>query len=194
MAKDLTPERAAYFEELDGEKQGRFDQRISREILKLMGVKPVAISILSKMSEQEAHPALPFSPEWVSDMVGSPIIFRAVKDYEVNKEGGFPTPTQLLHKWLTGGRYRRSWYMLWGETLDRHKSTGKNLAACFRPCWAKETMVIHDYEPMLRTSNLGSGSLFWRSSEGNYIILSTLKTLVCTLLAVGWQPSAIADR
>lgn len=188
----LSPSRAAYFEQLDSDKQDRYDNRIANEILKLMNVKSASIALLRRSSDLDGSSDGSLTPEWVSSTLNSPVVFRAVKNYEIEKKSVFPTPTQLVNKFLHGNKYKKAWNELWLETLDRHGNSSLYCASCFRPTWAKHTMAVHNYDKVLNTPKLPSASLSWLDSNENIVIISTLKSLISALIYTGWTPNITA--
>ena len=191
MAKDLDPELAEYFERSEAEKQQRYEARVAGEILRYMGVSTVHCGVMKAAAAIEATPMSAFTPEYISESTHCPIIFRAIKDYHLGQQGGFPTPTMLLQKWVKGGKWRTVWSQVWQETLDRVGNSKKYAAACFRPSWSNSTVALHNYECILRTSGLEGGTLLHCASDGTLVIFSTLRDLVAGLMRTGWQPQGV---
>lgn len=144
---DFSPEQLEYFEELDNEKQVRFEGRIAREILSGLGFSRTVIAYLDKLAIEKTGVDEGFSPEWVSDHLMCPITFMAIKEFSINKEGGFPSLEWLLDHG-TFGKFTSTFLKTWEEAKARFHS--EFVAVCVRPNWAKRTLVMHNYAAVTR--------------------------------------------
>jgi len=182
-------DQAEYFEERDNDKQMRYDTRITREIARGLSLSTLSIKALESRVRDGATQATGFTPEWLSDELHCPILFRALRDYHLETgKDAFPAPTYLLSR---QGRRGQQWAKIWDKLwLDTQKSFPDTyLAVCFRPKWAEHTVVLHNYDPILRHRDMG-GWLMWYKWEEGSTIVQYLKDLILALKK-DWEPSNV---
>jgi len=174
-----------FWEEIDNEKQIRYDERIARELLKLFGIPISTTQRLKNQSLEGVNPkAQGFTPEWVSWYLTCPIIFHAFKDYRL-ADAEFLSPEQILWSSTLGPKWDRIWTRLWRSVRSEFPSS-TYVAVCFRPGWGRGTMVVHNYSPMTECVNLHGMYFAHRDVHGTFYI-QYLRDLVRALLE-HWAP------
>jgi hypothetical protein len=181
-----------FFDELDSQKQGTFEHRVCRAIIKGLGLaSTTAVYFRGQAGDPEC-----FTPEWFSDYTSCPITFRAVRDFRVEqafnpkKMAGFPDPNWMLAHRIDGPKTRKLWAQLWEETRERFGATSRHLAVCFRPAWAEHIVALHNYTEVIshfpsKDHPVRGGMLVWQTGQGN-VILQYLRDLM-SVLRSHWQ-------
>lgn len=171
----------AFFTEVDNKKQMRFEERVCSEILRGLGKPASLIAHYRSEARSSASAVDGFTPEWLSDYEGWPIVFRAVRDYHVEKAAGFPDLVWLLDHRLGGPKTKSIWEKLWLETLDRY-NTSIYAAVCFKPDWASHTVAIHNYSKGLTQINppVKGGAYVWMTDHG-LMVMQYLRDLLVSV-------------
>ena len=177
----IDPNAQSFFDAQDAAKQERYSHRIAREIAKGLGITGVRLSSLELQAKADCKS---FDPHWLSDRLMSPVMFRAVKDYDTEKL--FPGPDWLMTHKTMGPAFERQWSNIWTETKERYE--GYKVAACFRPEWASRTLAVHNYDV---ARYAGSSRFFMaKYTDEGLIFIQSLKDLLASILSQGWLPPA----
>lgn len=196
MSEDKSPLDSAaaslFFEGENSVKQDRYDSRIAKEICKRLGYSAFETRFLEQAAS--SGDAYGFTPEWVSDYLHCPIFFSAVRDFWLEKANStfFPDPTRLLKRKGRKNVSRKStraktWSQVWEELWGSMKchSNEKRLAVCFRPKWAEQTLVLHNYNMVLQCTGLNGWLMYYKWNDGA-TILQYLPDLI-TALRDNWE-------
>jgi hypothetical protein len=179
----MVNEHQAFFDEIDNQKQERFDERVTHYICKQLGLSGVEISYLRSNASKEKSALDGFTPEWLSEALVLPITFFAVKDYLLEKKDLFPEPLWLLEHRIDGKKCRKFYNKLWADIVP---DDGFGYAGCvFRTKWSNGLICLHNYKPVLdhvpsQSYPVNGGFMTWRSEKG-FIMLQYLKDIVSVL-------------
>lgn len=185
-----------FFDQLDTGKQLGFARRICNELIKGWGLQPAMGQFFRGTFSSTRTGDM--TPEWLSDQVDCPILFRAVKDYQLecmfdpSKGVGVPAPLWLLDHRIDGPKTSKVWSRLWQDA--RELFVGHQfLATCFRVKWGAHTLALHNYDKVLMHSHsteypVRGGCLVWYTKQGP-VILQYLRDLLSVLRA-DWQYEA----
>ena len=165
---------APRFDELNSEKQARFERQVCQRILKEFGASDEGIAALQREADEAASVVDGLRPEWLSDQLGLPMTIRAVRNFVVEQRGAFPPPTWFEHHTLDDSpTLRKLWSGLWTETIDRFGGNmGRSrVAVVFRPYWARtKERKRRARTSMSRMERLGKGSVM--------VVLHNIETLL----------------
>lgn len=179
---------ADFLDKLEQDKHERFDARVAEQVLKGLHIFGASIALLRGIAQDQGTEVDGFTPEWVSDYLSCPVTFRAVKDFRLDTEDGFPDPLWLMSHYTYGPRFSAIWRAVWNETFDRFGGSSQYIAAVFRPKYAKGLLVLHNYEPVTRYTGSGSGRfMMLRATQRGPEILQYLKPMLDALRSE-WTP------
>ncbi len=128
------------FDKVNSVKQARFERRVCKKLLRVLGASEVGIALLQRQGDEGAPVICGFSPEWLSYELNCPVTIRAVRDFVLEQRDAFPPPSWFEHNTLDDRpTLRNLWTKLWTETIDRFGgNTGRcPVAVVFRPYWAR---------------------------------------------------------
>ena len=181
------------FDRLDSSKQITFARRVCHELIKGWGLQ----SAMGQFFRGEAATSNTgeMTPEWLSDYAGCPIMFRSVKDYQLEqvfdagREIGVPDPLWLLDHRIDGPKTHKVWAKLWQDTREQF-GQHHHVATCFRVKWGAHTLALHNYtQTLLHVPSseypVRGGSLVWVTDQGT-VILQYLRDLL-SVLRKNWQ-------
>ncbi len=178
-----------FFENINTDKQIRYEERVARQLLKLWGVPASTSSWLQRKAAKGAADRIEgFTPEWISEYYNCPIYFKAYKDYAIDKDehGEFLSPADSLWYVPMGPKWNRVWVEMWESFRESMSDSGECIAVCFKPCWARATMVVHDYAQVLDSRKMRGMYLSYRDDQGRYF-MHYLRDLIPVLLE-HWRP------
>lgn len=180
----MSVERDAFFAKLGEQKQERFEATVCRAILRGFGISNVSAALLEKTAERGAGDTGGFTPEWLSDHLGCPIVFRAVRDTQAADS---VVSLQWLFEHRLEHRASKFWTHLWEESLDRYGE--RCICVCFKASWSSKQLCLHNYHHVLHAqAGTAGGVLSWYTTHG-LICLQSLSDLL-TVLSSRWRPSA----
>jgi len=183
-----------FFARLDESKDISFDRRVCHDLLKGWGLQPTIRQFFRGEASTMTNSGEP-TPEWLSQYVGCPVLFRAVRDYHLervfdpDKDRGVPDPNWLMSHRIDGPKTKRFWNRVWLDTQDQFGEQ-RYLAACFRVSWFPSVISFHNYLPALSNKPsqrypVRGGCMVWQTRDG-VVVLQHLRDLLSTLSA-NWR-------
>ena len=179
----------AFFENLNSAKQEKFEVRVCNALLKYLGASALQIAALRREAEEGASKVTGFTPEWLSERISSPVIFRAVKDQnavaEITNFNWF-----LTHR-IDGYKSTKFWRTVWEETIDRHGANTK-VCVCFTAPWATVQLCLHNYTNALQHTPSAEypveGTMLTWNTKHTQLIMQPFKDFV-NILRFSWTPA-----